>query len=139
MARYHYAFANGFEYDQVFDHVHETSLTNYPDLKFEFIESKKIILINAHSRQQMVKFDNMLYSNEYVFTRQMLDTRKLDESSKRWYSVELEPGDSRLFKLALNDFGIQYEASECFNLIHFEVYCDRNTVDELNTWIDNNL
>ena len=42
----------------------------------------------------------------------------------RWYSTELPKATAGLFKEYCRDMGITYEASECGNLIHFEVFMD---------------
>ena len=39
-----------------------------------------------------------------------------------WYNTELKNIQSQLFKDFLHDNGYRFEASGCYNLIHFEVF-----------------
>ena len=43
---------------------------------------------------------------------------------KSWKNVELSKGSAESFKQFLKANGIRYEASGCYNLIHFEVLVD---------------
>ena len=47
-----------------------------------------------------------------------------DFDDNRYFSVELDKNSAKRFKEVLRDYRIKYESSECFNLIHFEVWCN---------------
>lgn len=51
---------------------------------------------------------------------------------KKWFSVELTKEEAENFKKFLRGYGAQYETSECFNLIHFEVLCSLYDLKVLN-------
>lgn len=51
---------------------------------------------------------------------------------KKWVNVELNREDANVFRTELLTRHIKYEASGCFNLIHFEVLADEKEIEELN-------
>jgi hypothetical protein len=55
---------------------------------------------------------------------------------RRWVSTELPKGIADHFKQYLRNNHIIYEASECGNLIHFEVLADRETVRKANVFLE---
>ena len=59
-------------------------------------------------------------------------------STKQSYkSVELPRESAEDFKRYLKDNAIHYEASECYNLIHFEVLVDEYEEKECNQYLEN--
>lgn len=45
-------------------------------------------------------------------------------SKRNWLNVELTLDESVVFKKFLDFHHIKYESSECYNMIHIEVYVD---------------
>ena len=54
----------------------------------------------------------------------------------RWLSTELPKSIAGKFKEYCRDKHITYEASECFNLIHFEVFVTKKQAEEADDYID---
>lgn len=54
----------------------------------------------------------------------------------KWYGTELNHIGAEQLKIALKDYGIKYEPSECGGLIHFEIYCDERQRDVIDSIID---
>ena len=61
---------------------------------------------------------------------------KAATSEKRWLSTELPKDMAWNFKVWLRDNGIKFEPSEAGNLIHFEVFMDRDEAQRANDFID---
>ncbi len=57
----------------------------------------------------------------------------------KWYNVELNIDEARMFECFLKDNKIAYEASGCFNLIHFEVLLNDVSLSHVCKWIDENI
>ena len=53
-------------------------------------------------------------------------------------SVELSPSIAEQFKIFLKKNKIKYEASSCYNLIHFEVLVDDELTSRCNDWLEKN-
>lgn len=54
----------------------------------------------------------------------------------KWLSTELPKEKSGRFKEFLRDNHIRYEASECFDLIHFEVFVTKAQAEDADSFID---
>ena len=61
---------------------------------------------------------------------------KAASGEKRWLSTELPKDMAWKFKVWLRDNGIKFEPSEAGNLIHFEVFMDRDEAQRANDFID---
>ena len=55
----------------------------------------------------------------------------------KWVNTELPKEMADKFKAYCKKNNIIYEASECFNLIHFECFMDETQVIKANAFIDN--
>lgn len=55
---------------------------------------------------------------------------------RTWKSVELEKAKADKLRKFLKGKGIRYEASECYNLIHFEILCNGDEVKEINAVLE---
>lgn len=55
---------------------------------------------------------------------------------RNWYNVELAKDSAGKFKEFLRDYHIKFESSECGNLIHFEVFCNRLEMETANKFLD---
>lgn len=55
---------------------------------------------------------------------------------KKYYSIELNHVDSFKLKWFLSEHHIKYESSECYNLIHFEICCDKHEKDMLDSYLE---
>ena len=49
----------------------------------------------------------------------------------KWYNVELNKKDAEIFRVELKKGGVKYEASGAGSLVHFEVYCNKETAEKL--------
>lgn len=47
-----------------------------------------------------------------------------DKLGRQYFNTELEPEEAQEFRRFLKEAGIKYEASQAFNLIHFECLVD---------------
>ena len=47
-------------------------------------------------------------------------------TTRKWLNVELTVGNTMTFTEFLRNNNIKYETSECYNLIHIEVYVNEN-------------
>ena len=133
---YVFVFPSQFDYelgDSLIQSLHQSKLfapfesnNNYEDCSITITSEDDSLFFTA-------QFDNTVIRYELVKHPQLIN------DVKRWYSCELDKDDARRFKSMLKNMHIQYEPSECFEKIHFEVYCTRNDVDQINAWIDSNL
>lgn len=57
-------------------------------------------------------------------------------SQCQWKNVELNRRDAEEFKKFLRRREIEYEASECYNLIHFEVYLTDEEAEECDKFLE---
>lgn len=55
---------------------------------------------------------------------------------RKWLSVEFTKDEATSFKAELDSVGIKYESSECFNLIHFEVFVNKEEQAFIDTYLD---
>lgn len=55
---------------------------------------------------------------------------------RKWQNVELPKETAGRFKEYLRDMHIPYEASEAYNLIHFEVYVDATEAANANVFLE---
>jgi hypothetical protein len=52
---------------------------------------------------------------------------------RKWRNVELNRRQAEMLKCFLDEYDITYEASECYDDIHFEIACDeveRDAIEE---------
>lgn len=54
----------------------------------------------------------------------------------KWVNTELPKTMADKFKGYLREHNITYEASECFNLIHFECFMNETQIIKANAFID---
>lgn len=54
---------------------------------------------------------------------------------KKWYSVEVKPQESEAIGIYCKTRGIRYEASSCFNMVHFEIELMENQVKPMNDFL----
>ena len=59
--------------------------------------------------------------------------------NRKWYNIELEVAEATSLKKYCKDKGYRYSASECYNLIHIEVYLTMEELEDLNYWIEMNI
>lgn len=59
------------------------------------------------------------------------------ENNKTWYSVELNADNAYRFMDYLRTKGINFEPSECYNLIHFECYMTNDERKDANDHLQN--
>lgn len=59
-------------------------------------------------------------------------------AGKVWYSIDMTKEKAEKFKLYLRDHDIQFEPSECYNLIHFECFMTEKELDLANEWLEKN-
>lgn len=53
-----------------------------------------------------------------------------------WLNVELNKADAIAFQHWLKANGVKYEVSSAYNLIHFEILADRETVRKANAFLE---
>ena len=63
----------------------------------------------------------------------------MSEIGKLWYSVELTKGNADTFKQYLYKNNIQFEPSECYNLIHFECAMTKEELEAANDFLQREL
>lgn len=54
---------------------------------------------------------------------------------KRFYNVELNKEDAEKLKAYLEENGIYFEPSSCYNLIHFEIKVDEAELEKVNKFL----
>lgn len=55
---------------------------------------------------------------------------------REWYNVELPKTKAELLKAYLNDYGIYFEPSEMYYLIHFEILMNEKETSLVNTFLE---
>ena len=58
---------------------------------------------------------------------------------RKWLSTELTKEEAEMLKDFLNENDIEYEASEAYNLIHFEINVNEYEKEAINGFIDENF
>lgn len=58
---------------------------------------------------------------------------------RTWLNTEVTREESETFKDFLEENGIEYEASECYDMIHFEVNVNDYERNAINDFIDENF
>lgn len=56
---------------------------------------------------------------------------------RHWYNIELSKEETPIFREYLRKHNILFEASECYNLIHFECFMTMDEVFAANEYLDN--
>ena len=56
--------------------------------------------------------------------------------SMKWYICELSKDESEMFKSFLRDNGIKFESCQCYNGVMVSVFCDEETMNRCNSFID---
>lgn len=54
----------------------------------------------------------------------------------KWYNIELKQNESNLLKDFLKEYGIKFESSGCYNLVHFEIFASQSQVNMINSFLD---
>ena len=55
---------------------------------------------------------------------------------RTWKNVELNQNDANELKDFLNDYGILFESSECYDKIHFEIFVGAYVTEAINDFLD---
>ena len=58
---------------------------------------------------------------------------------RKWLNTELTKDEAEMFKDFLDENDIEYEASEAYNLIHFEINVNEYEKEAINGFIDENF
>lgn len=58
---------------------------------------------------------------------------------RTWLNTEVTVEEAEMLKDFLNENDIEYETSEAYNLIHFEINVDEYEKDAINSFIDENF
>jgi len=56
---------------------------------------------------------------------------------RNWLNVELTSGEAIVFTRFLRNNSIKYESSECYNLVHIEVYVNQKECDLCDNFLAN--
>ncbi len=62
-----------------------------------------------------------------------------DGALRTWLNTELNEHDMELLKEFLDDNEIEYETSECYDLIHIEVNVNEYERQAVNEWMEENI
>ena len=82
-------------------------------------------------------YDNVSNTNIYRFdTEEEAKAWVNLQSNPKWISCELPRDKADDFKQYCKTAHIKYEASECFNLIHFECLVNADEMKKANDFID---
>lgn len=54
----------------------------------------------------------------------------------KWYACELSKSESEMFKSFLRDNGIKFDSCQCYNGVMVSVFCDEETMNRCNSFID---
>lgn len=57
-------------------------------------------------------------------------------NTRKWLNVELSQADANELKDFLNDYDIEFESSECYDKIHFEVLVDEYEKEAVNDFLN---
>ena len=58
---------------------------------------------------------------------------------RKWLNTEVTKEEAEMLKDFLNENDIEYEASEAYNLIHFEINVNEYEKEAINGFIDENF
>lgn len=58
---------------------------------------------------------------------------------RKWLNTELTKNEAEMLKDFLDENDIEYEASEAYNLIHFEINVNEYEKETINGFIDENF
>ena len=58
---------------------------------------------------------------------------------RKWLNTELTKDEAEMLKDFLDENDIEYEASEAYNLIHFEINVNEYEKEAINEFIDENF
>lgn len=58
---------------------------------------------------------------------------------RKWLNTELTKEEAEMLKDFLNENDIEYETSEAYNLIHFEINVNEYEKEAINGFIDENF
>lgn len=58
---------------------------------------------------------------------------------RKWLNTELTKDEAEMLKDFLDENDIEYEASEAYNLIHFEINVNEYEKEAINGFIDENF
>ncbi len=61
---------------------------------------------------------------------------KMYKPRREWCSVELSRSNAELLKAYLNKYGIYFEPSEAYYLIHFEILMKEDEIAHVNRFLD---
>lgn len=62
-----------------------------------------------------------------------------DGALRTWLNTELNEHDMELLKEFLDENEIEYETSECYDLIHIEVNVNEYERQAVNDWMEQNI
>ena len=52
------------------------------------------------------------------------------------YNIELTPDNWEKMRTYLIEHGINYEPSECFNLVHITIWCNQEQAENINKFLE---
>lgn len=55
---------------------------------------------------------------------------------KKYRNVEVTVNEAEALRVFLKQNEIEYESSQCYDMIHFEILCDDDEKDAINDFID---
>ena len=58
---------------------------------------------------------------------------------RKWLNTELTKDEAEMLKEFLKDNAIEYEASECYDMVHFEINVNEYEKEAINGFIDENF
>ena len=93
------------------------------------------VIVNAE-RQTITTFYNVI-----VICQKMLRNGDLVDADtippeRKWKSVEVTREIADKLRRFLKVKGIRYEASGCYNLIHFQILVNERETEKINTWLE---
>ena len=63
----------------------------------------------------------------------------MSESTKTWYSIELNDDNAEIFRHYLRENGIYFEPSGCYTLVHFECLMTNDERKAANEFLHENI
>lgn len=58
---------------------------------------------------------------------------------RKWLNTEVTKEEAEMLKDFLKDNEIEYEASECYDMVHFEINVNEYEKEAINEFIDENF
>ena len=61
------------------------------------------------------------------------------KGTRQYYNIELSQKDTEKLQQHLYNENIHFEASGCFELVHFEIALNFEELHQLNDWLNSNI